>query len=249
MEFPSKEAAEDALVVARKACDRVGDAFYVKQDGSLSRWGFELVSHPFSRRWFDERYPVDMLVEMQALGASPKDTYGEETAGIHIHVSKDAFSAYHLYKFMHFHYEFAGLVQRLAGRTDSHFASFNKYKNGYTTRRNAAGEIVMSYESKMRAMASKKATNPERYMALNLRNEDTVELRYFRSTAKIERLRAYVQFVDAVYHYTNLTKMSKKAIGKRIMSERDFLAWLRDNALRYPDTVALLVQNPAYSPD
>ena len=249
LEFPTLWDAQQGTRIVSAANDLLGNPFYLKHDSSLSKYGFEIVSHPFSRGWFDTRYPAEMVQALQGLGAGPTNNYGDESAGIHIHVSKDAFTPYHLYKFLHFHYEFAELVQRVAGRAGSYYASFDRDKNGFVWKYKPNGDMVKSYTSKMRAMASKKDSNPDRYMACNLQNDDTVELRYFRSTAKIERLRAYVQFVDAVYHYTKLSKMSMRAISKRVMSEHDFLSWLRDNAQSYPDTVALFDRNEAYKPE
>lgn len=250
LEFPSSSAVRDGLEVVYRHNRPLGSPFYVKSDGSIN-CGFEMVSHPMTREWFDTTYPQDMIRELQALGASPTATYGEDTSGIHIHISKDSFTTYHLYKFLHFHYEFAELIQRIAGRKSDQWASFSKDKSmgAPKSTRKADGNFSTSYAPKLRLMASKKAMNQTRYVAVNLLNEATVELRYFRSTGKIERVRAYVQFVDAVWRYTKLASITKKAKSSRIMSEADFIAWVHESADEFPDLSKFLNRDPDYRPD
>lgn len=248
MEFPDAIAESRALATVHRYNALLDNPFYCKSDGSISQ-GFEMVSHPFTREWFDEYYPTDMIRELKELGASPKSRYGDDTSGIHIHVSKDSFTTYHLYKFLHFHYEYGKLCQMVAGRV-SHWAKFDKDAGiGSSLTRKANGDYTRSYTKSMREMASKKKANLDRYVAVNLRNEHTVELRYFRSTAKIERVRAYVQFVDAVWHYTKLASITKKAKSKRVMSVEDFKLYVEENQGQFPDLFQLLEKNEDYRPD
>lgn len=251
MEVPGRKL--EALEVIARYNEQIADAhgnklFYVKSDGSLSGDGFEMVSHPFSPSFFAEHYPFAMLDELKELGAGPKDEHGRARAGIHIHVSRRAYTTLHLYRFMHLVYEYPLLVQKVAGRFGSGYASFDREKLGSTLRLKSDGQLVKAQAPKLRRLAKGEEVNEQRYMAINLQNRSTIELRFFRSTGKKERVKAYLQFVEASYHYTMTARMGSKGKG-RSMSEADFLAYVRENEAKYPDLLALFNRTPGYEPD
>lgn len=249
MEFPSSRAVSDALTVVGRYNAELGRPFYCKSDGSISN-GFEMVSHPFTPDWFEQFYPFDMLDELKELGASPKNSYGQDSAGIHVHISRDSFTTLHMYKFLHFHYMIAGDLCKLVAGRESHWARFDAEVGvGSSLKRKPNGDYERSYAKSMREVASKKKKNSDRYVAVNMRNDATVELRYFRSTAKKERLKAYIQFVVAVWHYTKEAAMTRKSKSKRVMSQDDFIAYVRENEERFPDLVGLLNKEEAYRVD
>lgn len=209
--------------------DASEDVFYAKHDGSLSN-GVEIVSHPMSVAYIEASYPFEMVRELARV-ASHRDSRGDSTAGVHVHLSKDAFSTYHLYRFLHFHYTLVSLIERVAGRSESHWAAFER--EGHTD------------QDKLRRMvrqARKSDSNMNRYQAVNMQNDATVELRYFRSTVNADRMHGYVQWVAAVFEYTRApeTRVQCKSDRTREISEKNFMAWINARADEYPYALALI---------
>lgn len=153
---------------------------YLKDDGSLTH-GFEIVSHPL-----DES--AVRVVDWSVLGSLTERfdarAWQTTTCGLHVHVSRDAFTAAHLARFLLLIYRNQAHVERFAGRSSDRWASFK----GERPR-------VFSY-------AKGEAVNPCRYVAVNLHNEHTVELRVFRGSTNADTVRAVLEFVFAAFSYT-----------------------------------------------
>lgn len=231
-ELEAKDEVSDILDVLEQYAPR--GLFYPKHDSSLTE-GVEIVSHPMSRTYAETGYPYAM-VDALARVASRKNRYGEGTAGVHIHLSRAAFSSYHLYKFLHFHYTMAETVQRVAGRHDSHWATFRPEGSSDAERKDG---IIKQ--------ARGKATNYNRYQCVNVQNSATIELRYFRSTVRANRIHAYIQWALAVFDYTGDADVKVKcADRKREISEPGFAAWLSARAETYPHALALYEGREGY---
>jgi hypothetical protein len=111
----------------------------------------------------------------------------------------------HLYRFLQFIYREVAFVESIAGRTGEgyHQAAYSKELNGTITRERKSGKIFYSTNAKLWEIARQRATNDDRYIAVNCQNKATVELRVFRSSTKIGRIRGYIQFCEALYRYSD----------------------------------------------
>ena len=182
------------------------DLVYLKEDGSLNH-GFEIVSHPMTLDWFMERFPFEYLEELTSLGF---EGWSTGTAGLHVHVSRDAFSSISAEaKFVCLIHNNAHLFEALAGRSDSRWAQFD---NGNT-------------ENLRRKLLQ--INSADRYSAVNMNNTNTLEVRIFRSSLKPERLQMALQLVDACVAYSNTCKLTDYANAGR------FVDWVHENKDRY----------------
>jgi hypothetical protein len=177
---------------------------YLKTDGSLN-YGFEIVSHPLTLDWAMENFPWDSLKMLEAKGF---EAWTTDTAGIHVHVSRDGFeSESHQAKFVHFFIRNEVFLSWLAGRHSSRWAKFDP-------------EHTKNIKDKLR-----RKRDSERYMAVNLLNSGTLEVRIFRASLKPERLQMNLQLVDAVVRYTERLSTLEMVQGKGFSSE-SFMRWV-----------------------
>ncbi len=155
---------------------------YCKNDGSLTR-GIELVSHPCSFEFWMSRKDILAAIfeEMRTRGYTSHDN---GNCGLHVHISlkpmleanEDAVCAMLLLI-----ERFWSQLIRFTRRTED---QLDRWAALYSTKHKEYKEL---------AKMSKRECG--RYMAVNLRNEHTVELRIFRGTLKVETFLATLQFV------------------------------------------------------
>ena len=263
-EVEVEEGMRLATVAAHIVRAAPPDLLYFKQDGTL-RNGLELVTHPMSFTYFDQRFPVGVMDVLARDGRNWAGRPKEFTCGLHVHMSRNAFGkkgavgkerpvtagAYHLYKFVQFVYTFPALVQFVAGREGAvlrgaEMCSYNKRLLG------ARGafdhqlkDYVLSTDAQIKDIAHGKATHPDRHMAVNLKNETTVEMRMFRGTTNYKRLRAAVQFCDALFFYSLTHHLHHRDPAKQ-MSEEGFKAFAATRPIRYADLLRVFANDPAW---
>lgn len=180
---------------------------YLKDDGSLSD-GFEIVTHPCTLTYYHRHKDrwADPIAELLRLGYRSWNT---STCGMHIHVSRRAFkNKAHLWRFAYFMNSNPLPLQRLAGRKSDQWASFEGQKG-------EASKII----------AGKKSYPNSRYVAVNLSNRDTVEIRIFRGSLLPRRIMSNLALVDSVVEYTR--NMSVKEVNDA-MSWGDYEKYVRN---------------------
>lgn len=167
---------------AEIANGHLGDLGYLKDDSSLDS-GFEIVTHPMTHEYARTEFPWEMLRELRNEGARPGD------AGLHVHVSRDAFSSpSHVYRWMKLIYRNEDPVCGIARRQGSTWAKFNE------TARKGVKEHC------------KGGTRGDRYSAINCQNYTTFEMRIFASSLDRQEVMAALDLVAASVEYTrNLT--------------------------------------------
>ena len=193
-------------------------------DGSLSM-GREFCTQPFTFKYYQSgALQIPQMFEGLQACARPWNYRKERTAGVHIHVSRSAFTSSHLARFIEFHYSNPTLCKRVAGRSSESMASFkfDKYHNvggryDYYFRRFVPPKPAKTV---YRELAEGKDRNWNRYVAVNCQNADTVELRYFSSTIQQARFEGYIQWVKALYDYTR--------VPVNPLTEKAFKAWLKE---------------------
>lgn len=193
----------------------VGNIIYIKHDGSIGgdaahgQYGFEIITHPGTYEWFMNEFPYKRITALTRYARS----YGTGTCGTHFHLSKAAFSPLHLYKFAQFHYRNREFVNFIAER----------YSNRYAGFRDEEGQVLSRAAKEKRNIAIQ-----NKYLAVNLAPEHTVELRYFRGNMKRERIRKNIQFLYAVFVFS-------KTYGIREMTFEKFIEYVADNKKEYPE--------------
>lgn len=194
---------DDDLIVAAKT---LGKHCIFKRDGSLSS-GFEIVSRPATRDIHTDAF--------KAFFESKNTLRATSSCGLHIHVSKNAFSMLTLGKLTEFmnkqHNE--AFIKKIAGR-DSIYAQLDDTRTvGFVTRT---------------------LGGTQRYNALNLCNRDTAEFRVFASTKKWNKFLSAMEFVEALCIYCSPC-VSKAKTLKETTNWEPFVEFCGKNKKIYPN--------------
>lgn len=152
---------------------------YFAHDGSLN-YGVEMIFNPMTFGYFET---IPELIPPNILN-NPG-----ETAGCHVHMTKDAFTTFHLFKFLNFLTQYQmgmyPIYKRTVGRASP--------KNGKVYNK------PLPYKN---AVIAKQRTGDEKYWWINLKNKETIEIRLFKSASTTNELRAIIQSLDCLYYYT-----------------------------------------------
>ena len=163
---------------------------------------------------------------------------------------------YHLYKFAKFIYDNPDFVRFIAGREGCvttqgrEMCSYDMSKLGFRkTFDHHSKQYILSNNLQLREVARGKVLvgHDRRYMALNFDPQDTVELRVFKATSNLKRIRADVQFCDAAFYYTKKYKLHCKYDPAQEISEEGFKRFVTARPTRYADLIGLLNNDPAYA--
>ena len=158
---------------------------YIKSDGSLDD-GLELVTHPMSLEYHLHEMPwEDILDEAKRLDYRSHST---NTCGLHVHISRMAFGCTYetqeecIARLVFFVEKFWPELLRFSRRTQG---QINHWAARYGMKLNPKDQICHA-----------KNSCAGRYTAVNLTNADTVEIRMFRGTLKLNTLIATLQLVN-----------------------------------------------------
>lgn len=183
LEVEVEDYIGSALDVVESAFGRLA---YCKEDGSIEH-GFEIVTHPMTLAAHKRLVDWNFGSELSRLGVRSWNT---RTCGLHVHISRSAFRGkVHMLMFQHLFINNEIEMSRLAGRNSERWASF----------------------SGVRDVMHKRMKNPRhyaenRYEAVNMTNDDTLEIRIFRGSLRAERVLMALELVEAAYQYTrNMT--------------------------------------------
>ena len=163
---------------------------YAKHDGSV-RNGFEVVTHPMSINYHLNEFDWEGVMK-QASALSYKGNAGN---GVHVHVSRAFFGrnrdeqAEPIANLIYFVEKNWNDLLLFANRNEEEAAHWsNRYVRG--------GDDYSDYSPMdIYRMAS---CSGNRYRTINLCNEQTVEIRIFRSSVQWPIVKGYLQFVDVI---------------------------------------------------
>jgi hypothetical protein len=205
---------------------RNDDLWYVKDDGSLDE-GMEIVSHPFTwkayRKEIKKRYD-DLLTDLSGNGFT---SYNANTCGIHIHLSRKAFSTMHLLKFLSFYYNNLEFLQVISQRTPSSSRGGCQW---------SASKESESSELNYLIDKAKGTSCGDRYTAVNLENHSTVEVRIFRGTLNKGSFHKNIEFCKATFEYTRQAGLSETR------NTDNFLDFVLRNRKTYSNLYEFLVR-------
>ena len=203
---------------------------YNKSDGSLS-CGFELVTHPMSfAKYKEQGMPLWSYVNQL------RDNYGmrawnTKTCGLHIHISRAGFNGgSHMHRFLNLVYSNQEFYEKIAGRSSTRWASFDD-----CTFAEYNGDQYINHKS-----FKHKFTNhgSERYSAVNTNNRNTLEMRIFRGSLSIEKMKSYLDLAHASVEYTRT--LSVRDIQVDALCAENLITYIMENKEIYPDLVQLM---------
>jgi Putative amidoligase enzyme. len=176
-------AAGDKAEQWRKSAE---DFLICKHDSSLSN-GFEIVTAPADLPTHREAWTRLLSDAKLTHGLTSWDT---STCGMHVHVSREPLSALTLGKMLVFvnHADTHAHIVEIAGRDSTHWAAYKGKKVTDSVTRDSRNKFVKNFGT-------------QRYDALNLRNEATIEFRIFKGTLKLQHVLANIEFCDAVVRF------------------------------------------------
>jgi hypothetical protein len=132
---------------------------------------------------------------------------------MHIHISKNAFSTIHLYKFLQFFTANPKFIFTISQR-----------KNTNELRQWAA--LDSCDDESVIYKAKYKMGGPERHVAVNVSNPTTVEVRVFKGTLNPMSFWKNIEFCEALLHFTNQCSIADLTVEK-------FTAFVTYNRKKY----------------
>jgi len=213
VELESDDDPEDAAIELDAAIDA---RYIIKRDGSL-RHGFEIVSHPASLEFHRSRFPWrEITRHLDTRGAKSHDT---TSCGLHIHANRDALPEGEWYKIAFFWYSHDLFFQRLCRREPNQFCK--KHSNNDIT------DFDYIYYKQ------------DRYYAINISNDETVEFRQFRGTLKVESLYTALETVHSLISW--ITHTSTRFISANPDNAlRSYLKYVTKRPKKYPNLIETL---------
>ena len=200
---------------------------YCKEDSSLNH-GFEIVSHPFSWKWFQEN-KNDFKDLLETITKNNWESYTPGTCGMHVHVSKKAFTSFHLFKFLKFFYNNRNFpfIKKISQR--------GKVTGYWGREPETASNDEMIYSAK-----NKGGIKRYRNTAVNLIPSYTVEIRIFRGTTNLISFLKNLEFVRSVFQFTKEYPPSKINLSS-------YVEYILENRKEYPNLTSFMLAKGLFS--
>ena len=199
------DSGDDRLEAARAIQAAGGDHIYIKEDGSLSYVGMEIVTHPATLEYHVHEFPWDDICRAAlSYGYRSHDT---DTCGLHIHASRPLFGGSELEQDL----TIAKIMLLFDRWYDSYILRFSR-RNIDNMKRWADKPNANIEPTDTEAKAiykSKRSSSGDRYKAINLFNPHTVEFRLFKGTLKRDTIIASIQWVDTLINYCRTTPLKE----------------------------------------
>ena len=196
--------------------------WYAKHDGSLDESGVEFVSHPMTLDYIRENWDRVMkpLCDLRSRGAR---SWNGGRCGFHIHVSESAWSHLQVVKLLKFFANNPAYILQVSGR--SSMESLHRWASIEIDRDPDNGVLYgLAYKAKHKGDCDKYGFN--RYVAINLCNRRTIEFRLFRGSLIEDRIKACLEFVQALCDFTLDSPIT--------FTVADFQSFVRNNRKSYP---------------
>jgi hypothetical protein len=183
---------------------------FAKNDGSLTH-GFEVVSVPATWTWMRENEQKwnDTLNFLRRHGCR---SYQTTTCGMHVHISKEPVSSFHLYKLLTLVYRNQPLFERLSRRPDgelSHWAQLSGWHNHRWT------------------PEARDKHQDGKYRAINLSHPHTIEFRIFKGTLGQRGFWQNLEVVKSVVDFS-------KAEPPKLMTACEYKTFVKDHRKDFP---------------
>ena len=194
--------------------------FYVKTDGSLDD-GLEVVSHPLSQRFIQENDIFNFTCKLKNSGAR---SYNTTTSGIHVHLSKNAFTTWQLYRLLKFFNDNKKFILMISQRKEE---QLNRWAGLTSNER----RTLISY--------AKRKYQDNRYSAINMQPSNTIEFRIFRGTLRKESILKNLEFCFALFYFT-------QERTEQEMKTANFISFINEdrNKKQYKHLIKFLSNKP-----
>lgn len=197
MEFPTESALYDAAKYIRTAA-RYGHLYECKEDSSLDDYGFECVTQPATPLYHMTGYDDVMLTAGALFDATSHDN---GNCGLHIHIDRTFFNDTGIGRAS---YRAGYILDTIFCNNEPYIIKFTRRSYSQMNRwaqmvNLHAAKEKKSFDAKLSEYRIAKYT---RYQAVNLENDDTIELRLFRGTLNRETYYATVEFVTGLAYLT-----------------------------------------------
>ena len=194
---------------------------YMKSDGSLN-CGFELVSHPFSWQYM-KKYFGEFPMLFKLCKKIAAQSYKTNTCGMHVHMSKNMFTTFSLYKFMKFFYTNYKFIYKISQRTShADFAQWAGTDND--------DDASITYK------ALTKKGSFEKHVAVNLNEKDTVEIRIFKGTLCEAVFLKNMEFCKALFEFVQTVSVDETTVDR-------FVQYVKMNRKRFSNLYKFLFYN------
>lgn len=179
----------------------------MKSDGSI-RNGFEIVTCPAT-------LDIHLEIFKKFYDNIPPDLKIEKNVGMHVHVSRKPLSQLTIGKLTEFlnRLDNKQFIAHIAGRIDNNYARMNSDRTITFPRKNRQGG--------------------DRYNALNLNNQNTIEVRLFATPMNYKEFATRLQFVQALVDYC-MPAQSNDLLKKQTHYEA-FMHWLSSRRRMFPE--------------
>ena len=214
MEFQVDNRKQGRLYVG----DNLAGHAMMKEDGSISS-GFEVVSRPAS--YLSHLHNYDSF-----LTNLPEYIHPHKSCGMHVHISRTAFSVMGAGKFVEFmnRADNKSFIKLIAGRGTTN------YQNGDP-----------DYTIKKPFRMTKRGEYCNRYNFVNLNNDKTIELRIFATPANKKEFHIRMQFVKAMVDYC---KPAIHAVPYKQQTHfESFVSWLDNTREEFKDLKNLIKES------
>ena len=214
MEFQVDNRKQGRLYVG----DNLAGHAMMKEDGSITK-GFEVVSRPAS--YLSHLHNYDSF-----LTNLPEYIHPHKSCGMHVHISRTAFSTMGAGKFVEFMNRADNklFIKLIAGRGTTN------YQNGDP-----------DYTIKKPFRMAKRGEYCNRYIFVNLNNSQTIELRIFATPANKKEFHIRMQFVKAMVDYC---KPAIHAVPYKQQTHfESFVSWLNNTREEFKDLRNLIKES------
>jgi hypothetical protein len=214
MEFQVDKRKQGRLYVG----DNLAGHAMMKEDGSISD-GFEVVSRPAS--YLSHLHNYDSF-----LTNLPEYIHPHKSCGMHVHISRTAFTTMGAGKFVEFmnRADNKSFIKLIAGRGTTN------YQNGDP-----------DYTIKKPFRIAKRGEYCNRYNFVNLGNTKTIELRIFATPANKKEFHIRMQFVKAMVDYC---KPAIHAVPYKQQTHfESFVSWLNNTKEEFKDLQNLIKES------
>lgn len=193
---------EQRQEAARSIQEAAGDHIYIKEDGSLTYAGMEIVTHPATLDYHVNEFPWSEICETAAAyGYRSHDT---DTCGLHIHASRSLFGATQTEQDL----TIAKIMLLIDRWYNTYIVKFARRDLSAMRRwANKPNTDIQPEDDEAAAVQKAKKNANDRYRAINLCNRNTVEFRLFKGTLKKDTIIASIQWVDRIIQYCRNTQL------------------------------------------
>jgi hypothetical protein len=194
----------------------MSDLVYLKHDGSIPDYGFEMVTHPMSFWYHKDNMPYrDMFSRMIDAGLRSHDA--SDSCGLHVHVNRNALSYDRWLLVDWFVHRNKSKWEEIARRKDEHYAKFKEIDPSNSLKDNYGD-------------------NNDRYTAVNFCNRSTVEFRLFKGSLRYETVIGTLAIVDAVVSWAKIVKVNDIL---RNGAWKSFVQFMKEDS-KYVDAIEYL---------